>query len=84
MKYIYAFHREKTLWEKEKCWLPAFSPFPIMFLKGFFLGVVLCLDCVVKNRSPQLFRCHNQCETPLIIADNDNERKRKALKINTL
>ena len=27
----------KTLWEKEKCCLPAFSPFPIMFSKGLFL-----------------------------------------------
>ena len=24
----------KTLWERRKCWLPAFSPFPTMFSKA--------------------------------------------------
>ena len=32
-----------------KCWLPAFSPFPAMFSKGFFLGVGKSRDCVVKS-----------------------------------
>ena len=32
----------------EKCWLPAFSPFPIMFSKVFFLRVIKSRDCVVK------------------------------------
>ena len=26
--------------KKRKCWLPAFSPFPTMFSKGFFFRVV--------------------------------------------
>ena len=30
-------------------WLPAFSPFPTMFSKGFFLKVVKSRDCVVKS-----------------------------------
>ena len=30
----------KTLWEKRKCWLPAFSPFTMMFSKTFSLRVV--------------------------------------------
>ena len=29
--------------------LPAFSPFPTMFSKGFFFRVVKCRDCVVKG-----------------------------------
>ena len=32
-----------------KCWLPAFSPFPTMFYKGFFFWVVKSRDCVVKG-----------------------------------
>ena len=36
-----------------QCWFPAFSPFPTMLLKGFFLRVVKCWDCVVElNRYP--------------------------------
>ena len=31
------------------CWLPAFSPFPTMFSKGFFLRVVKSRDCVVMG-----------------------------------
>ena len=33
---------------RRKCWLPAFSPFPSMFLKGF-LKVVKSMECVVKG-----------------------------------
>ena len=32
-----------------KCWLPAFSPFPTMFSKGFFIRVVKSRDCVLKG-----------------------------------
>ena len=40
----------KTLWGKRrKCWLPAFSPFPRMSSKDFFLRVVISWDCVVKR-----------------------------------
>ena len=31
---------EKIVGKGEKCWLPAFSPFPIMFSKGFFFKVI--------------------------------------------
>ena len=34
--------------KREKCWLPAFFPFPTMFSKGFFFRVVTSPDCVVK------------------------------------
>ena len=32
-----------------KCWLRAFSPFPTMFSKGFFLRVVESRDYVAKT-----------------------------------
>ena len=32
-----------------KCWLPAFSSFPTMFSKGFFLRGVKSRDCVVMG-----------------------------------
>ena len=35
--------------KRRKCWLPAFSPFPTMFLKGFVVRVVKSRDCVVKG-----------------------------------
>ena len=42
-----------TLWEhcgkRRKCWLPAFSPFPTMFSKGFSIGVVKSRDCLIKG-----------------------------------
>ena len=44
------FERVENIVEKgEKCWFPEFSPFPTMFSKGFFLGFVKSLDCVVKS-----------------------------------
>ena len=36
--------------KRRKCWLPAFSPFPTTFSKSFFLWVINCWDCVVKNK----------------------------------
>ena len=42
--------------KRRKCWLPAFSPFPTMFVKGHFISVVKIRDCVVK-RTDQL-RAH--------------------------
>ena len=33
------------MWEKRNCLLPAISPFPTMFSKGYFLRVVKSLDC---------------------------------------
>ena len=35
--------------KRSKCWLPAFSPFPTMFLEGFKYRVVTSRDCVVKS-----------------------------------
>ena len=35
--------------KKRDCWLPAFSPFPTMFPKGFSYRVVKSGDCVVKE-----------------------------------
>ena len=34
--------------KRRKCWLPAFSPFPLMFSKGFSYRVVKSQDCLVK------------------------------------
>ena len=33
----------------KKCWLPAFSPFPTMFSKGFLCRVIKNRDSVVKG-----------------------------------
>ena len=35
--------------KRRKCWLPAFSPFPTMFSKGFVHRVFKSQDCVVKG-----------------------------------
>ena len=35
--------------KKRKCWLPAFSPFPARFSKGFLPWVVKSRDCLVKG-----------------------------------
>ena len=32
-----------------QCWLPVFSPFPLMFSKASFLRVIKIQDCVVKS-----------------------------------
>ena len=41
---------QKTLQEKgEKFWLPAFSPFPMIFPKDFFFKIVKSRDSVVKS-----------------------------------
>ena len=38
--------------ERRKCWLPAFSPFPIMFSKGIYPHVVISVDpCNEFDRS---------------------------------
>ena len=43
------FDRVENIMEKRrKCWLPAFSPFPIMFLKYLFHRVLESQECVVK------------------------------------
>ena len=39
---------KKELREKEKCWLPAISPFPIVFLK--FLLFIRSMDGVVTGK----------------------------------
>ena len=48
---ISAFDRvKKHCGKRRKCWLPAFSPFPTMFSKAFFFGVVKSRDCLVKSK----------------------------------
>ena len=34
---------------KEKCWFPAFSPFPVMFSKASLVRAVECWDCDGKG-----------------------------------
>ena len=38
----------KHCWKRRRWWLPAFSPFPTMFSKGFFFRVVKSRDFAVK------------------------------------
>ena len=40
--------------KRGKCWLPAFSPFPTMFSKGYFLRVVKSRDCLVELKENPL------------------------------
>ena len=54
----------KQFGKRRKCWLPAFSPFPTMFSKDFFLRVVKSRDCVVK-RNIQNILPHKQDFTTL-------------------
>ena len=39
----------KQCGKRRKCWLPAFSPFPTMFSKGYPFRVIKSQDCVVKD-----------------------------------
>ena len=43
--------RRKHCGKRRKCWLPAFSPFPTMFSKGFLLRVVYSRECVIKTQA---------------------------------
>ena len=40
---------ENIVGKRKKCWLPAFSSFPTMFSKAFFLRVVKSRDCAVRS-----------------------------------
>ena len=40
----------KRGWKRRKCGLPAFSPFPAMFSKGYYPRGVKSRDCVVKGQ----------------------------------
>ena len=40
---------ENIVGNGKKNLLPAFSPFPTMFSKGYFLRVIKSQDCVVKS-----------------------------------
>ena len=46
---------ENTQGKGSKCWLPAFSSFPTMFSKGYFLGVVKSRDCVKRFNRDEIF-----------------------------
>ena len=50
---------EDIVGKGEKCWLPAFSPFPTMFSKGFFCRVLNNRDCVGKTLPSVEPRVHN-------------------------
>ena len=52
---------------RRKCWSPAFSPFPTMFLKAFFLRVIKSLDFVVKSNC--ISNCIDPCCTHTAQAD---------------
>ena len=41
---------ENIMGKKRKCWLQARSPFPTIFLKGFFLKIVKGCHYVVKGK----------------------------------
>ena len=44
---ISLFNRVENTEKRRKCWLPAYSPFPTVFSKAFFISVLN--DCVVKR-----------------------------------
>ena len=49
-KQILVFGWEENIYGKrKKCCLPAFSPFPTIFSKGFFFRAVNSRGCVVKS-----------------------------------
>ena len=48
-KFFWGWMDGKHCGKKRKCWLPAFSPFPTMFSKGFFFRVIKSWDCLVKD-----------------------------------
>ena len=45
----------KHFGKRKKCWLTAFSSFPTVFSKAFFVGVVKSRDCVVESFNPCQF-----------------------------
>ena len=47
MKFLFC-EGYKTLWAKENYWLPAFSPFPTKFSKGFPVKIIKSWDCEGK------------------------------------
>ena len=49
LKFVLRRVNKKHLGKRRKCWLAAFSPFPTMFSKAFFLGVIKSQECVVKS-----------------------------------
>ena len=48
LKFVFGKGR-KHCGKRRKCWLPAFSPFPTMFSKGFLYRVVRSRDYVVES-----------------------------------
>ena len=48
IKVVFSLDR-KHCGKRRKCWLPAFSSFPTMFSKGFFLQCVKSRHCVGKG-----------------------------------
>ena len=54
---------ENTGGKEEKCWSPAFSPFPLVFSKAIFCRVFKSGDCVVKSFIFDIFpaMCEASC-----------------------
>ena len=52
---------KKHCGKRRKCWLPAFSPFPTMLSKDFFLKVIKSRNCVVR-----FMHCEKRCSMHLI------------------
>ena len=50
---------ENIVGKGRNCWLPAFSPFPTVFSKGFLYRVIQSRDCVEKELS--LLPAHSSC-----------------------
>ena len=51
--------------KRRKCWLPAFSPFSMMFSKDSFIRVVKSWDCVVKSSAKSIDQdLTAQCVSP--------------------
>ena len=48
-KLKFLLERVENTGKRRKCWLPAFSPFPTMFSKGYLYRVIKSQDCGVKS-----------------------------------
>ena len=45
---------ENIVEKRRNCWLPAFSPSPAMFSKGFFIKVIKTTNYVLKDYINQI------------------------------
>ena len=47
---VHLTNQEKLVGKRTKCWLPAFTPFPAIFSKGFFPRLAKARDYVVIGK----------------------------------